>query len=60
MAKFSAPLVCGGDAHDTSGNGTNRVIFSCVIKGGPHTRVEVTSEQPQNQTEQGRETTTRP
>ena len=41
MAKFSAPLVCGGDAHDTSGNGTNRVIFSCVIKGGPHTRVEV-------------------
>ena len=40
-AKFTAPLVCGGDAHDASGNGTNRIIFRCTIKGGPHTRVEV-------------------
>ena len=40
-ARITAPLVCGGDASHESGNGTNRVVFRCEIKGGPHTRVEV-------------------
>ena len=40
-AKITAPLVCAGDANDVSGNGTNRVVFRCEIKGGPHTRIEV-------------------
>ena len=40
-ARFTAPLVCGGDASDVSGQRTNRVVFRCTIKGGPHTRVEV-------------------
>ena len=40
-ARFTAPLVCGGDANDVSGNTTNRIIYRCRIKGGPHTRVEV-------------------
>ena len=40
-AKITAPLVCAGDANDVSGNRTNRVVFRCEIKGGPHTRVEV-------------------